>query len=92
MLNGHGQGIIDIEARPGRDLFTINGDYTLRSGNFHFNAMDIAKRDFTISDGSSIRFNGDVMDSDLDIKGIYSTKASVATCLPTRRQFRQGGP
>ena len=81
VLNGHGQGIIDIEARPGRDLFTINGDYTLRSGNFHFNAMDIAKRDFTISDGSSIRFNGDVMDSDLDIKGIYSTKASVATLL-----------
>ncbi len=76
-----GQGIIDIEVRPGRDLFTINGDYALRSGNFQFNAMDIAKRDFTISDGSTVRFNGDVMDSDLDIKGIYSTKASVATLL-----------
>ena len=81
VLNGHGQGIIDIEARPGRDLFTINGDYTMQSGNFHFNAMDIAKRDFTISEGSSVRFNGDVMDSDLNIKGIYSTKASVATLI-----------
>lgn len=81
VLNGRGQGIIDIEVRPGRDLFTINGDYALRSGNFHFNAMDIAKRDFTISDGSTVRFNGDVMDSDLDIKGIYSTKASVATLI-----------
>mgnify|MGYP002521463386 CR=1 FL=1 len=81
VLNGRGQGTIDIEVRPGRDLFTINGDYTLLSGNFHFNAMDIAKRDFTISDGSSIRFNGDVMDSDLNIKGIYSTKASVATLI-----------
>lgn len=81
VLNGRGQGIIDIEARPGRDVFTINGDYTLQSGNFHFNAMDIAKRDFTISEGSTIRFNGDVMDSDLDIKGVYSTKASVATLI-----------
>lgn len=81
VLNGRGQGIIDIEARPGRDIFTINGDYTLQSGNFHFNAMDIAKRDFTISEGSTIRFNGDVMDSDLDIKGVYSTKASVATLI-----------
>ncbi len=81
VLNGQGQGIIDIEARPGRDLFTINGDYTLQSGNFHFNAMDIAKRDFTISEGSSVRFNGDIMDSDLNIKGIYSTKASVATLI-----------
>ena len=81
VLNGRGQGTIDIEVRPGRDLFTINGDYTLQSGNFHFNAMDIAKRDFTISEGSSIRFNGDVMDSDLSINGIYSTKASVATLI-----------
>ena len=81
VLNGRGQGNIDIEVRPARDLFTINGDYTLQSGNFHFNAMDIAKRDFTISEGSSIRFNGDVMDSDLDIKGVYSTKASVATLI-----------
>ena len=81
VLNGRGQGTIDIEVRPGRDLFTINGDYTLQSGNFHFNAMDIAKRDFTISEGSSIRFNGDVMDSDLSINGIYSTKASVTTLI-----------
>ncbi len=81
VLNGRGLGTIDIEVRPARDLFTINGDYTLRSGNFHFNAMDIAKRDFTISDGSTVRFNGDVMDSDLDIKGVYSTKASVATLI-----------
>ncbi len=81
VLSGRGQGTIDIEVRPARDLFMINGDYSLRSGSFHFNAMDIAKRDFTISDGSTVRFNGDVMDSDLDIKGIYSTKASVATLI-----------
>lgn len=81
VLSGRGQGLIDIEVRPGRDLFTINGDYTIGSGKFHFNAMDIAKRDFTISEGSSIRFKGDVMDSDLNIRGVYSTKASVATLI-----------
>ncbi len=81
VLTGRGQGQIEIEVRPKRDLFTINGDYTLTSGNFHFNAMDIAKRDFTISDGSTVRFNGDVMDSDLNINGVYSTKASVATLI-----------
>ena len=81
VLNGRGQGTIDINVRPSNGLFTINGDYTLSSGNFHFNAMDIAKKDFTISQGSSIRFNGDVMDSDLDIEGIYTTKASIATLI-----------
>ena len=81
VLNGHGQGNLEIEVRPSSHLFNINGDYTLNSGNFHFNAMDIAKRDFKISDGSSIRFNGDVMDSDLGIEGVYTTKASVATLI-----------
>ena len=81
VLNGRGQGNLDIEVRPGSNVFSINGDYTLNTGNFHFNAMDIAKRDFTISEGSSIRFNGDVMDSDLDIEGTYTTKASVATLI-----------
>ncbi len=81
MLNGRGQGIIDIDVRPNRNIFTINGDYTLNEGTVHVNAMDIAKRTFSIQDGSSVRFNGDVMDSDLDINGLYSTKASIATLL-----------
>ena len=80
-LSGRGQGTIDIAVRPESGLFTINGDYTLESGNFHFNALDIAQKDFTLSQGSSIRFNGDVMESDLDIDGIYSTKASIATLI-----------
>lgn len=81
VLTGRGQGIIDLTVRPAIDLFSINGDYTIREGNFHFNAMDIAQRDFTINDGSSIRFNGDIMDSDLSISGLYTTKASVATLI-----------
>ncbi|MBR1926162.1 MAG: translocation/assembly module TamB domain-containing protein [Bacteroidales bacterium] len=80
-LNGRGQGNIDIVVRPAADLFSINGDYTLESGRFHFNALDITQKDFTLSQGSSIRFNGDVMDSDLDIDGIYTTKASIATLI-----------
>ena len=81
VLTGRGQGNIDIHVRPSSNLFRINGDYTLNSGNFHFNAMDIAQKDFSILQGSSVRFNGDVMDSDLDIKGVYTTKASVATLI-----------
>ena len=78
-LSGRGRGIVDLLVRKG--LFTINGDYTLSEGKFHFNAMNIAQRDFSLTEGSSIRFNGDIMDSDLDIKGNYATKASVATLI-----------
>ncbi len=81
VLTGRGQGTLTIDVRPNRNLFSINGDYTISEGNFRFNAMNIAKRNFTITDGSSVRFNGEVMDSDLDIEGVYSTKAKIATLI-----------
>ncbi len=76
-LTGIGQGNIDIVSRSRQGLFTINGDYTLNSGSFHFSAMNLVSRDFTIQDGSSVRFNGDVMNTDLNVNGLYVTKASL---------------
>ena len=76
-LTGNGQGTIDIVSRSRQGLFTLNGDYTLNSGSFHFSAMNLVSRDFTIQDGSSVRFNGDVMNTDLNVNGLYVTKASL---------------
>ena len=80
-LTGLGSGNIDIRVRERDNLFTINGDYTLNQGSFHVSALELVDRDFTIRDGSSIRFNGDIMDSDLNVTGVYSTKASLSTLL-----------
>lgn len=79
VLSGRGSGIIDLEI--GTDLFNINGDYTLSSGKYKFNAANIASRDFDIQNGSSIRFNGDIMESTLDIDAIYRTKTSLSTLI-----------
>ncbi|MGN1215828.1 MAG: translocation/assembly module TamB domain-containing protein, partial [Candidatus Cryptobacteroides sp.] len=81
VLVGRGAGMLDIDIKPSRNIFAINGDYRISEGVFKFNAMDIAKRVFTIADGSTVRFNGDIMDSDLDISGLYTTKASVASLI-----------
>ena len=80
-LQGLGNGLIDLRVRTGQNLFTINGDYTLSQGDFKFSALNVVTREFFIRDGSSIRFNGDVMDSDLNVTGVYTTKASVSTLL-----------
>ena len=79
-LQGLGNGQINLRIRSGGP-FTINGDYTLSEGEFRFSTLDLVTREFTIRDGSSIRFNGDVMDSDLNVTGVYSTKASLSTLL-----------
>ncbi len=79
VLTGRGSGIIDLEA--GDDRFSINGDYILNSGSYTFVAMGLVRKDFQIEDGSSIRFNGDIMNSTLDINAVYRTKASLSTLL-----------
>lgn len=79
VLSGQGSGTIDLEV--GKDLFNINGDYTLSGGKYKFVAAGIASRDFEIQDGSSIRFNGDIMESTLDIDAIYKTKTSLSTLI-----------
>ena len=43
--------------------------------------MNIASKNFTIESGSSIKFNGDIMDSDLDIDARYQTKTSLANLI-----------
>ena len=88
-LSGIGSGIIDIESRSADEAFTINGDYTLTSGNFHFSAMNIVSRDFALENGSAIRFNGDIMDSDLNINGLYVTKTSLSNLLADSTSTRR---
>lgn len=79
VLSGRGNGTIDL--RVGKDAFDINGDYTLSSGSYRFVAMGLVSRDFQIQEGSTINFNGNIMDSNLDINAVYKTKASLSTLI-----------
>lgn len=80
-LSGRGTGTIELDLRPSTETFDIKGDYTISSGNVHFVALGIAARDFIIDEGSSIRFNGDIMESTLNIGATYRTKASLSTLI-----------
>ena len=79
VLSGRGNGVLDLEI--GDDSFEINGDYTLTGGNYKFVAIGLVSRDFEIQDGSSVHFNGDILESTLDIDALYKTKASLSTLI-----------
>ena len=79
VLSGKGNGTLDLVA--GDDIFTINGDYTLTGGNYKFVALGFVNKDFEIQDGSSVTFNGDILESTLDIDALYKTKASLSTLI-----------
>lgn len=79
VLSGRGNGVLDMVVSS--DAFRINGDYTLTGGNYKFVTMGLVSRDFEIQDGSSVRFNGEILESSLDINALYKTKASLSTLI-----------
>ena len=80
-LNARGSGTIGLNMETALNNFGLSGDYTLTEGSFRFSAMNLVSRDFTIQDGSSVRFNGPVNETDLNVKGLYTTKASLDNLL-----------
>ncbi len=88
-LHARGAGNIGLNMETAQHTFGLSGDYTLQEGSFRFSAMNLVSRDFTIQDGSSVRFNGPVNDTDLNVKGLYITKASLDNLLTAENA--QGG-
>ena len=81
ILSATGNGTIDLVYTSRNNYFGINGQYIINSGQYLFNAINIINKEFTVREGGSIRFNGDVKETDLDIDAIYTTKASLQTLL-----------
>ena len=81
VLTTSGRGIIEVHTNAKEKLFSLSGSYGINSGTFKLNVLGMINREFTISDGSAVRFNGPVMDTDLDINAVYTTKASLSTLL-----------
>ncbi len=80
-LSGRGNGDIDLALGAETAGFSITGNYVLTEGEFDVNASSLVHRKFSISDGSSIKFGGDVMQSTVDLDATYQTKASIEALI-----------
>ena len=94
ILKARGNGQIGITVAG--ETFDIKGDYRVDSGSYHFGMLGLTSRDFSIDPGGTLAFNGDIMDSDLDLTATYRTKASLSpliadsTAVSTRRTVECG--
>ncbi|MCF0173064.1 MAG: translocation/assembly module TamB domain-containing protein [Bacteroidales bacterium] len=77
-LRVRGSGTVDLAIH---DDFSIKGDYTVSEGSYRLALLGIVTRDFSIDPGGTINFNGDIMQSDLNMTASYKTKASVANLV-----------
>ena len=77
-ITARGNGNIQIDYDSESDQMQMFGKYTLEEGNYRFSLQDLILRDFKIRQGSSIAFNGDPMNADLDITASYRVNTNLA--------------
>ena len=76
-----GDGNVNLHFRPAKAVFDLNGDFSIREGNYQFVLPGILSKDFSVAEGSSIKFGGDIADTELDINVIYKQKASLSALV-----------
>ena len=85
----NGQGTVSLTLRPSRAVFDLNGDYNISEGTYQFVLPGLLSKNFTVQRGSSVKFNGDVMNTELDINATYGLRASLDPMLGTGNLSRR---
>jgi len=63
------------------NAFSITGDYIVSEGQYDLTLLGLFARNFNLDAGSTIHFTGDIMQSELDLKASYKTKASISPLI-----------
>lgn len=80
-LVGEGDLRFNIE-RNGRT--TLTGRYQVNDGHYEMNLYNLVKRKFNLSKGSTITWNGDPMNADLDVRAIYQIETSASSLMASQ--------
>lgn len=59
----------------------IFGSYTVSEGSYLFTMGNLLSKSFSVNEGGTISFNGDIENISMDIEAVYSTRASLYEIL-----------
>lgn len=76
-----GSGNVSIALRPLKDIFNLNGDFIISEGSYQFAIPGIISKEFSVRNGSSVKFGGPLMDTEIDVTATYRLKASLAPLM-----------
>jgi hypothetical protein len=79
-----GSGNLNINYDSEGEL-KITGDYSIDQGNYLFTLGNLLNKSFNLEDGGTITFNGNIEETEINIKGIYSVRASLFDILQDDR-------
>ena len=83
VANFNGSGSISLNVQPTRDIMDLYGDYVINEGSYQFVMPGIISKTFSVQRGSSVKFAGDIMNTELDITANYTLKTTLDALVPT---------
>lgn len=76
-ITARGRGALQMDYNMASEDLRMIGTYVLEEGNYNFTLQDIIIRNFSIRNGSMIRFDGDPMKAVLDIAATYRVNTNL---------------
>jgi hypothetical protein len=86
ILKGNGSGLIKLLISREGD-FQMLGDYRFDSGDYLFTLQNIINKKLQLQRGGTIVWNGDPTDAIIDMRAIYTTKASPYILVPDGPEY-----
>lgn len=71
----NGEGTLNFSLEPGGQM-NLTGNYAINSGGYNLTLNNLIKRQFSIAEGSSITWTGDIIDAMIDLNAIYRVRTS----------------
>jgi hypothetical protein len=75
-ISARGNGLMKLNVNRFEE-FTMSGEYEILSGNYRFMFGNMINKKFNIREGSTILWNGDPYNVNLNIEAVYNLKASL---------------
>ncbi len=94
IIRGRGAGNIKMEL-PAGGSFRMYGDYTIEEGEYLFTLQNIINKRFRIEQGGVIRWMGDPLDADIDLRAVYRLRTALydlVQAVDTSEAFRRRIP
>jgi hypothetical protein len=79
-IKGSGNGNLLFEINT-KGKFRMFGDFAVTKGTYNFKYGGLFQKEFSVEPGGSIRWEGDPMKAQIDLKAIYSAKANPSVLL-----------
>lgn len=94
IIRGRGAGNLKMEL-PAGGSFRMYGDYTIEDGEYLFTLQNVINKRFRIEQGGIIRWMGDPLDADIDLRAAYRLRTALydlVQAVDTSEAFRRRIP